>query len=118
MMYIGELARLSGATRKAIRHYEAVGLIPAPARKGKYRMYSEQDVDVIRMIRRAQSLGFKLVELKEIVPTKISRGKFPLDMANALINKKRDMLRGEMEKLEAADRDLVVLQQELQRNCE
>jgi len=31
LLYIGKLAELTGATRKAIRHYEAVGLLPQPA---------------------------------------------------------------------------------------
>ena len=38
-MYIGKLALVTGVTQKAIRHYENLGLIPAPERKGKYRFY-------------------------------------------------------------------------------
>ena len=39
-MYIGKAAQLSGTTIKAIRHYEAIGLMPAPARRGGYRVYA------------------------------------------------------------------------------
>ena len=42
-MYIGKLALVTGVTQKAIRHYENLGLIPAPERKGKYRFYKQLD---------------------------------------------------------------------------
>jgi len=35
-MLIGRVSELTGATRKAIRHYESIGLITPPDRKGSY----------------------------------------------------------------------------------
>ncbi len=66
-MYIGKAAQLSGTTIKAIRHYEAIGLMPAPQRQGQYRVYSEQSVERLTFIKCAQQLGFKLKELQEIL---------------------------------------------------
>lgn len=66
-MYIGKAAQLSGTTIKAIRHYEAIGLMPAPQRQGQYRVYSEQSVERLMFIKCAQQLGFKLKELQEIL---------------------------------------------------
>lgn len=66
-MYIGKAAQLSGTTIKAIRHYEAIGLMPAPARRGGYRVYTEQSVERLMFIKCAQQLGFKLKELQEIL---------------------------------------------------
>ncbi len=66
-MYIGKAAQLSGTTIKAIRHYEAIGLMPAPQRQGQYRVYSEQSVERLMFIKCAQHLGFKLKELQEIL---------------------------------------------------
>lgn len=43
-LYIGKVAEMTGASRKAIRLYESLGLISAPRRKGQYRIYSERDV--------------------------------------------------------------------------
>lgn len=60
-MYIGKLAKLSGATPKAIRLYESIGLIPTPKRQGRYRVYSDKDVSLVHMIRRAQAVGFSLL---------------------------------------------------------
>ena len=51
-MYIGKLAKLTGASPKAIRLYESIGLIPIPSREGKYRIYSDKDVALVHMIRR------------------------------------------------------------------
>ena len=66
-MYIGKAAQLSGTTIKAIRHYEAIGLLPEPQRQGQYRVYSEQSVELLMFIKCAQLLGFKLKELQEIL---------------------------------------------------
>ena len=48
-MYIGALAKLTSASRKAIRHYKSLGLIPVPQRKGRYRIDSEADAKLICM---------------------------------------------------------------------
>lgn len=66
-MYIGKAAQLSGTTIKAIRHYEAIGLLPAPQRQGQYRVYSAQSVELLMFIKCAQQLGFKLKELQDIL---------------------------------------------------
>ena len=66
-MYIGTAARLSGTTVKAIRHYEAIGLLPMPQRQGQYRVYSQQSVERLMLIKCAQQLGFKLKEMQAIL---------------------------------------------------
>ena len=115
MMYIGKLAELTGATRKAIRLYESLGLIPAPDRKGKYRVYSDKDVVLIKMIRRAQAVGFNLAELKEIVSLKAKSNRFPIEMANGLIARKQEKLHNDMNKIMSLDQRLIELQEELNR---
>ena len=69
-MLIGRVSELTGATRKAIRHYESIGLISPPNRMGNYRVYNDHDVMVISMICRAKTLGFSLFEIKDIVSKK------------------------------------------------
>lgn len=63
MMKIGDVSRQTGASQKAIRHYENIGMLIGIRRRGSYRSYSQQDVQLIRLIRAAQGLGFKLSEL-------------------------------------------------------
>lgn len=62
-MYIGEAARRAGTTVKSIRHYERIGLLPAAPRAGSYRVYDQQCVNLISLIKCAQQLGFSLAEL-------------------------------------------------------
>lgn len=113
-MYIGKLAELTGATRKAIRLYESMGLIPIPSRQGKYRVYTENDVMLVQMIRRAQEVGFHLSEMRELVALKAKRQGFPLTLANELIAKKRQAVRTQMEALRLLDHRLVELTGELE----
>lgn len=67
-MNIGELAKLSGVNAKLIRHYESIGLIPKASRTDSgYRIYSDTDVQFLRFIRRARSLGFSMKEIKKLI---------------------------------------------------
>jgi len=88
-MYIGQLAKLTGCTPKAIRLYESIGLMPAPDRQGKYRVYTQHHADVVHTIRVAQSAGFKLAELHGLIEEKLRTGHFPLEMALQAISVKR-----------------------------
>jgi len=96
-MLIGRVSELTGATRKAIRHYEFIGLITPPDRKGNYRIYNDHDVMVISMICRAKTLGFSLFEIKEIVSKKTEEKKLPIDLVHELIDKKISDLKQEAE---------------------
>ena len=116
MMFIGKLSGLTGVTRRAIRLYESHGLIPVPRRKGNYRVYSDKDVVLINMIRRAQTVGFSLAELKELVALKAKSNKFPLKIANELIARKRGKLRNDIAKIRSLDQQLMELKEELNRN--
>lgn len=62
-MQIGQVSKLTGASPKAIRHYEVLGLLGSIPRAGAYRQYSEYDVRWIKLIKQAQLLGFTLSEL-------------------------------------------------------
>lgn len=67
-MTIGEVARRSGFTIKALRFYERRGLLPPSGRSaGKYRLYSEADLRRLEFIRGAKALGFALDAIRELV---------------------------------------------------
>jgi DNA-binding transcriptional MerR regulator len=113
---IGQVAAIAGASPKAIRHYEALGLIPAPRRRGKYRIYSERDVFLVHVLKHAQTLGFRLSELKGLVSEKVARKRFPLELANALFDRKRKELEAEIAALRALVRRLDAMRREMNRN--
>lgn len=67
-MNIGAAARASSLPAKTIRYYEEIGLIrPAGRSNGNYRVYQDHDVETLRFIRRARSLGFSVGEVAELL---------------------------------------------------
>ena len=96
---IGKVSRITGASPKAIRHYEALGLMPVARRRGKYRVYSERDVFLVHVLKHGQTLGFRLAELRGLVAEHVSSKRFPLKLANALFDRKRAELEGQAEAL-------------------
>lgn len=62
-MNIGQAAEQSGVSAKMIRYYEQIGLISPPGRTdSNYRVYSADEVHVLRFIKRARTLGFSVEE--------------------------------------------------------
>lgn len=112
-MYIGKLALVTGVTQKAIRHYENLGLIPAPERKGKYRFYKQLDIQLIKMIKRAQTVGFSLSEIAALAEVKAKEKRFPLEIAQQLLKDKHLQILQKKAELERIEEDLLYLEQEL-----
>ncbi len=66
-MFIGELAVLAGASVQAVRFYERRGLMREPVRSASgYRVYQSLDLEILRAIKKCQSLGMTLGETKRI----------------------------------------------------
>lgn len=65
---IGDLARRVGVTVKAVRHYEAKGLLPAALRTNAgYRYFRQEDLTLLRTITGLKRMGFSLSEICEVV---------------------------------------------------
>ena len=67
-MNIGQASRASGVSAKMIRYYEQIGLIrPADRTDSNYRSFGERDVNELRFIRRARSLGFSVEDITHLL---------------------------------------------------
>src|SRR5262245_52661721 len=66
-MRVGEVVQRSGVSRKALRVYEARGILPAPRRTASgYRVYPSDVLDLLRFVVRARRLGLTLSQIGEI----------------------------------------------------
>lgn len=67
-MHIGELAERAEMSLRTIRHYDEVGLlVPSGRTSGGFRVYTEQDLERLLVIRRMKPLGFTLDEMAELL---------------------------------------------------
>jgi MerR family transcriptional regulator, copper efflux regulator len=67
-LIIGAVAKKSGLPVKTIRYYDEIGLLKTAGRtEGGYRVFAEDVFTRLGFIRRAQSLGLTLTEVKEFL---------------------------------------------------
>lgn len=65
---IGELAKLANCQSETVRYYEREGLLPAPVRTdANYRMYGDEHVERLRLIRHCRSLDMTLDEIRTLL---------------------------------------------------
>jgi DNA-binding transcriptional MerR regulator len=72
LLTIGELARRAGVTASALRYYEELGLLPAPARVSGQRRYPESAARLVAAILLYSDAGFTLAEQKALLATRAS----------------------------------------------
>jgi MerR family transcriptional regulator, mercuric resistance operon regulatory protein len=64
---IGKLAAAGGVGVETIRFYQRKGLLDQPTRDRGIRRYGSDDLRRLRFIRQAQSAGFTLEEIRELL---------------------------------------------------
>lgn len=80
-MNIGAAAERSGVPAKTIRYYEEIGLIPKAGRtEGGYRDYSHKDVETLKFIQRARSLGFAVKDVGDLLALWTTRDRASADV--------------------------------------
>jgi len=68
MHQIGEVAEAVGLSLRTIRHYDEVGLVPPSGRSaGGFRLYTEGDIERLRLVKHMKPLDFSLEEMREIL---------------------------------------------------
>src|SRR6266496_3534983 len=106
MLTIGKVARRVGIRPSAIRYYERQGMLQPTVRGANgYRTYSDEAVKLLLFVKRAQSLGITLKEIKPLLNL-ASQGQRPCSHVKQLA---RNHLREIDEKIRA----LQILQDEL-----
>ena len=68
LVKVGELAKRTGKTVRAVHLYEELGLLePAVRSKGGFRLYSSKALKRVDWIQKLQDLGFSLTEIKAVL---------------------------------------------------
>ncbi len=84
---VGDAAKAIGVSAKAIRIWEAKGLLPPAERtEAGYRLFSDHDIAILRFILRARTLGLTLSEIKDILDLH-RHGNPPCDQVTVLLDK-------------------------------
>ena len=108
-MRIGQLAARVGITEKALRYYEARGLLKADRNSAGYREFDERAIDVVAAIRAGQKIGLRLEELRDVLDH-VQKGVKPCATLRALIAKQRNEVSDRIAELRRFDAYLASLE--------
>lgn len=87
-MQIGPLAAELGLNPKTLRHYEEIGLLPAPARSAAgYRLYTPEARDRLQFIAKAKGVGLSLEEIRDVLSLQ-REGAKPCEHVRTVIDRK------------------------------
>lgn len=81
---IEQVAARTGLTKRTLRYYEELGLLPPTDRtEGNYRRYSEADIQRLEHIKKLRDLlGFSLADIREILNAEDERGQIKVAYRN------------------------------------
>ena len=117
----GEVAQAAGVNRQTLRYYERRGLLAEPDRSpGGHRLYDDQAVTTLRVIKAAQRLGFTLDEIGHVInmydETPGERGQLAFLIAD--IGKRRETLFAKRRDLDEALAELDDLEERCRADLE
>lgn len=77
---IDQVATRTGFTKRTLRYYEELGLLPPTGRtEGNYRQYSERDIERLDYIKKLRDLlGFSLTDIHRLLEAEDERGQIKL----------------------------------------
>ncbi len=109
LMQIGDLARETGKTVRAIHLYEELGLLtPAARSKGRFRLYGSEALVRIRWIGKLQEMGFSLADIQTIVREweRVESAPGAMKRMREVYLRKLEETRDQKRRLEALEHDL------------
>ncbi|WFE89403.1 Cu(I)-responsive transcriptional regulator [Roseibium porphyridii] len=107
-MNIGSAAEQSGLPVKTIRYYEDIGLVLPQRSENGYREFSSSDLERLKFLQRARSLGFSIEECRELLSLYGDRNRASADVKKLTQAKIREVDRkiGELKSLKRVLSDL------------
>ena len=101
---IGEITEKTGLSIPTLRHYDSVGLVtPSGRSPGGFRLYNDEDIRRILLVRRMKPLGFTLEQMRDFLDAAdaLREGATDTDAAEAraTLAEIRDEARARYEKL-------------------
>jgi len=87
MFKIGDLAKLAEVTPDTVRYYEKQGLMSYGERsESGYRLYTENDLQRLRFIRYAKTIGFTLEAIAELLSIRIDPTQHTCEESKAIVD--------------------------------
>jgi DNA-binding transcriptional MerR regulator len=108
MLAIGEVARRAGIAASAVRYYELQGLVPRADRRGGKRVYADDILDRLALIRLAKAAGFRVAEIRTLLRG-LGRRTPPGPRWRSLAERKAEELEARAAELERMKRVLAVV---------
>ncbi len=107
-MKIGELARKTGKSVRALRHYEELGLLRASRSEGGFRLYGSDELARVYWISKLQDMGFSLSQIQSLIATVEGSGTAPeaMDSLREMFRGRLSRTREKVERLLQLERDL------------
>jgi MerR family transcriptional regulator, copper efflux regulator len=103
---IGSVAKESGLPIKTIRYYDELGLLKTYGRtEGNYRLFNSDIFGRLRFIKRAQSLGLTLLEIKEFLDVH-DQGNLPCSHIKVKLADKLDDIEQQLQQLHILKQEL------------
>ena len=104
---IGAVAKQTGVAVGALRYYESLGLIQSERGENGYRYYAPEMIHQVQFIKQAQTLGFSLEDIGEIL-TVHQQGDIPCGFVQELLQEK-------IQQLEIQIREMVTFKTALEK---
>ena len=108
LMKIGELARKTGKTSRALHLYEEMGLLLPQRSAGGFRLYGADELARVYWISKLQDMGFKLGQIKGLLAAVRASHSAPgaMDGVRELFHAKLEETRAQARRLVQLERDL------------
>lgn len=103
---VSKLAEQVGTSTDTLRYYERIGLLPVADRSSSgYRLFSDEAVERVAFIKRAQRLGLRLDDIRELLQIK-ERGLCPCGHTRSLLERRARQLDEEMAEIVGLRHDI------------